>query len=50
MITVTKTFLPSIEEHNSYLKRAWDKEWLANRGELTIELEEKVKLISCIFN
>ncbi|MEO8517213.1 MAG: DegT/DnrJ/EryC1/StrS family aminotransferase [Flavobacterium sp.] len=43
MITVTKTFLPSIEEYNSYLKRAWDKEWLTNRGELTIELEEKLK-------
>lgn len=43
MITVTKTFLPSIEEYNSYLKRAWDKEWLTNRGELTLELEEKLK-------
>jgi dTDP-4-amino-4,6-dideoxygalactose transaminase len=43
LITVTKTFLPSIEEYNSYLKRAWDKEWLTNRGELTLELEEKLK-------
>lgn len=43
MITVTKTFLPKIEEYNSYLKRAWDKVWLTNRGELTIELEEKLK-------
>jgi dTDP-4-amino-4,6-dideoxygalactose transaminase len=43
MINVTKTFLPSQEEYNSYLKRAWDKEWLTNRGELTLELEEKLK-------
>ena len=43
MIPVTKTFLPSQEEYNSYLKRAWDKAWLTNRGELTLELEEKLK-------
>jgi dTDP-4-amino-4,6-dideoxygalactose transaminase len=43
MIPVTKTFLPSQEEYNSYLKRAWDKAWLTNRGELTIELEDKLK-------
>jgi dTDP-4-amino-4,6-dideoxygalactose transaminase len=41
-INVTKTFLPSIEEYNSYLKRAWRKVWLTNRGELTLELEEKL--------
>ncbi|QLC67493.1 DegT/DnrJ/EryC1/StrS family aminotransferase [Flavobacterium sp. LPB0248] len=43
MINVTKTFLPPIEEYNSYLKRAWDMEWLTNRGELVLELEEKLK-------
>ena len=43
MIPVTKTFLPPQEEYNSYLKRAWDKVWLTNRGELTLELEEKLK-------
>lgn len=43
MITVTKTFLPSIEKYNFYLKRAWDKVWLTNRGELTLELEQKIK-------
>lgn len=43
MIQVTKTFLPELQEYNSYLKRAWDKVWLTNRGELTIELEEKLK-------
>ncbi len=43
MITVTKTFLPSLEEYNFYLKKAWDKVWLTNRGELTLELEHKIK-------
>jgi dTDP-4-amino-4,6-dideoxygalactose transaminase len=43
MISVTKTFLPSLEEYNSYLERAWDKIWLTNRGELTLELEQKLK-------
>ncbi|MCV9926878.1 DegT/DnrJ/EryC1/StrS family aminotransferase [Flavobacterium sp. LS1R49] len=43
MIPVTKTFLPPQEEYNSYVKRAWDKAWLTNRGELTLELEQKLK-------
>jgi len=43
MINVTQTFLPSQEEYNSFLKRAWDKIWLTNRGELTLELESKLK-------
>ena len=43
MIPVTKTFLPPQEEYQSILKRAWDKQWLTNRGELVLELEEKLK-------
>lgn len=43
MIPVTKTFLPPQEEYNLFVKRAWDKAWLTNRGELTIELEDKLK-------
>lgn len=43
MINVTKTFLPPIEEYNKQLQRAWDKQWLTNRGELVLELEEKLK-------
>jgi dTDP-4-amino-4,6-dideoxygalactose transaminase len=42
MIPVTKTFLPELKEYNSYLQRAWDKAWLTNRGELTLELEQKL--------
>ena len=43
MIPVTKNYLPSLEKYNSFLKRAWEKAWLTNRGELTLELEEKIK-------
>lgn len=43
LITVTKTFLPDIEEYNTHLKRAWDRSWLTNRGELVIELEDKIR-------
>lgn len=43
MINVTKTYLPPIEEYMSILKRAWDKEWITNNGELVLELEQKLK-------
>jgi dTDP-4-amino-4,6-dideoxygalactose transaminase len=43
VINVTKTFLPPQEEYNNLVKRAWDNIWLTNRGELTLELESKLK-------
>ncbi len=43
MINVTKTFLPPQEEYNAILKRAWDLNWITNRGVLVKELEEKLK-------
>src|SRR5664279_4836292 len=43
MINVTKTFLPPFEEYIAVLRRAWDKGWITNNGELVIELEEKLK-------
>lgn len=43
MINVTKTFLPPIEEYNKQVQRAWDNQWLTNRGELVLELEERLK-------
>ncbi|SFD72874.1 DegT/DnrJ/EryC1/StrS family aminotransferase [Flavobacterium phragmitis] len=43
MINVTKTFLPPLEEYSKFIQRAWDNEWLTNRGELVLELEEKLK-------
>lgn len=43
MINVTKTFLPPIAEYNQQVQRAWDNQWLTNRGELVLELEEKLR-------
>ncbi len=43
MITVTKTFLPPIAEYMHFVQRAWDKQWLTNRGELVLELEDKLR-------
>jgi len=43
MINVTKTYLPPFEEYSTILKRAWDKGWITNNGELVLELEQKLK-------
>ena len=43
MINVTKTFLPPIKEYTKLVQRAWDNQWLTNRGELVLELEEKLR-------
>jgi dTDP-4-amino-4,6-dideoxygalactose transaminase len=43
MINVTKTFFPPLEEYNQYVSKIWKNEWLTNRGELVLELEEKLK-------
>lgn len=42
MIPVTKSFLPPIEEYMAQVQRAYNKGWLTNRGELVIELEQKL--------
>ncbi|MEO6721258.1 MAG: DegT/DnrJ/EryC1/StrS family aminotransferase [Ferruginibacter sp.] len=43
MINVTKTYLPPFEEYTALLKRAWDKGWITNSGDLAQELERKLK-------
>lgn len=43
MINVTKTFFPPIEEYNEQVARIWKNEWLTNRGELVLKLEQKLK-------
>ncbi|MES1222413.1 MAG: aminotransferase class I/II-fold pyridoxal phosphate-dependent enzyme, partial [Bacteroidota bacterium] len=43
MINVTKTWLPDFNEYTSILKRAWDKGWITNNGDLVRELEESLK-------
>lgn len=42
MIPVTKSFLPPIEEYIAQVFRAYENEWLTNRGELVKELEQKL--------
>jgi dTDP-4-amino-4,6-dideoxygalactose transaminase len=42
MINVTKTYLPSFEQYTATLKRAWNKSWITNNGELVQELELKL--------
>lgn len=43
MINVTKTFFPPIDKYHLQLLRIWENQWLTNRGELVLELEEKLK-------
>ena len=43
MIPVTKSFLPPIEEYTAQIQRAFNNGWLTNRGELVLELEEKLR-------
>jgi len=50
MITVTKTFFPPIEEYHLQLERIWKNQWLTNRGELVLELEEKLKAYLSVSN
>jgi dTDP-4-amino-4,6-dideoxygalactose transaminase len=48
LTNVTQTFLPPISEYQQILKRAWDKIWLTNRGELVVELENNIaQKLSC---
>lgn len=42
MIPVTKSFIPPISEYTAQVQRAYDNEWLTNRGELVRELETKI--------
>jgi len=50
MINVTKTFFPPIEDYQQQLDRIWKNQWLTNRGELLLELEEKVKKYLSVSN
>ena len=42
-INVTKSFLPPIQDYTRHVQRAYDNEWLTNRGELVKELEQRLK-------
>ena len=42
-INVTESFVPKMSEYSNYLQRAFDSKWLTNRGELTLELEDRLR-------
>lgn len=44
MIPVTKPYLPILNNYINYLSRAYELEWLTNRGTLVKELEERISL------
>lgn len=43
VINVTKTYLPPLEEYNSFLQGIWERNWVTNYGPLVLELENKLK-------
>jgi dTDP-4-amino-4,6-dideoxygalactose transaminase len=43
MIPVTQPFLPPLEKYIAQVQRAYENNWLTNRGELVLELETKVQ-------
>lgn len=42
MVTVTKTFLPPINDYFKQIEKSFKNGWLTNRGELVLELESKI--------
>jgi dTDP-4-amino-4,6-dideoxygalactose transaminase len=42
-INVTKTFLPPINEYQTYLGEIWETGWITNNGKLVQELESRLK-------
>jgi dTDP-4-amino-4,6-dideoxygalactose transaminase len=42
MTPVTQSFFPPIQEYMAQVQRAYDNQWLTNRGELVRELEFKL--------
>lgn len=50
MINVTKTFFPPIDEYTKFIEKIWGNQWLTNRGELTLELETRLKKYLNIHN
>lgn len=49
-IPVTKSFIPPLEEYSKTVGRAFDKEWLTNRGHLVEELESKISSLLALEN
>jgi dTDP-4-amino-4,6-dideoxygalactose transaminase len=43
MITVTKTFLPPLDEYTSYLEEIWESHNLTNHGPICLKLTDRLK-------
>jgi dTDP-4-amino-4,6-dideoxygalactose transaminase len=50
MINVTSTFLPPIENYLKQIEKIWESKILTNRGKLTLELEDKLKVYLNVSN
>lgn len=50
MINVTQTFFPPIHEYYLQIERIWNNKWLTNRGELILELEDKLRKYLSVSN
>lgn len=42
-INVTRSYLPSKEKYKRYIDQIYDSTWLTNRGELLLELEQRLQ-------
>ncbi|MEO6000210.1 MAG: DegT/DnrJ/EryC1/StrS family aminotransferase [Chitinophagaceae bacterium] len=42
MITISKPYLPPLEEFNQYLEGIWNRSWITNNGPLVTELEHRL--------
>lgn len=42
-INITQSFLPPIEEYESYLKKIWENKQLTNQGPFLVEFEDKIR-------
>lgn len=43
MIPVNKSYLPPMEEYNTYLEKIWESAWLTNNGQMVRQLEHDLK-------
>jgi len=50
VINVTKTYLPSLDKYNSFLKKVWESGWITNNGPLTKKLADDIKNYLAIRN
>lgn len=50
MIFVTRTKLPPIHRYYKYLQQIWANNWVTNNGQLTVELEQKLRDYLKVYN